>query len=102
MSTRGFSGGSVVVSVQPEFVEAVAGFRNNGVHHQGEIVEKAEGAFNAQQGAYPGAQLALTTGPTVRAAITGEIARATAVFSDEMFLSGDELLGKKFAVYFRV
>ena len=61
-----------------------------------------EGAFSAQPGPCPGAQLALTTAPAIHAGMAGERARATAVSSDEMLLSGDELLGKKFAVCFRV
>ena len=61
-----------------------------------------EGTFNAQPGPYPSAQLALTTTPAIHAGMAGERAPATAVSFDEMLLSGDELLGKKFAVCFRV
>ena len=61
-----------------------------------------EGAFSAQPGPCPGAQLALTTAPAIHAGMAGERAPATAVSSYEVLLGGDELLGKKFAVYFRV
>lgn len=97
---------SLVIALRTTFQPGAAGGVRLGYELRfGEIVLHAritDGTLHAAEGALPGADLVITTGPALRPMLAGELSPAAAIASGDVQLIGDPALLTTFLELFRI